>query len=80
YGTRLLTMGRLDTLAAHLNNLSPKTLHQHPTFLSYLGDLAGLHSRFQEALGGINRLKHSAGNAASRMAWAGRCAAKLESI
>ena len=51
YGARLLAMGRLDTLVSYLDNLSPETLHQHPTLLSYLGDLARLHSRFQEALG-----------------------------
>ncbi len=51
YGTRLLAMGRLDTLAAYLDSLAPETLHQHPALLSYLGDLARLHSRFQEALG-----------------------------
>lgn len=51
YSTRLLAMGRLDTLNAHLENLSPKILHQYPTLLSYHGDLARLHSRFQEALG-----------------------------
>ncbi|MBC8332295.1 MAG: transcriptional regulator [Anaerolineae bacterium] len=51
FGARLLATGRLDTLAAHLDNLSPETLHQHPALLSYLGDLARLHSRFQEALG-----------------------------
>jgi len=51
YGPRLLGMGRLDTLAAHLDNLSPETLHHHPILLTYLGDLARLRSRFQEALG-----------------------------
>ncbi len=51
YGPRLLVMGRLDTLAAHLDHLSPETLHQHPILLTYLGDLARLRSRFQEALG-----------------------------
>ena len=51
YSTRLLAMGRLDTLNAHLDILSPKILHRHPTLLAYHGDLARLHSRFQEALG-----------------------------
>jgi len=51
YGQRLLAMGRLDTLKAYLENLAPKDLHKHPTLLAYHGDLARLHSRFQEALG-----------------------------
>ncbi|MEJ2709994.1 MAG: BTAD domain-containing putative transcriptional regulator [Anaerolineales bacterium] len=51
YGSDLLAAGRLDTLAADLDLLPPETLHQHPGLLSYLGDLARLHSRFQEALG-----------------------------
>ena len=51
YGPRLLAMGRLDTLAAHLDNFSPEMLHQHPVLLTYLGDLARLRSRFQDALG-----------------------------
>jgi LuxR family maltose regulon positive regulatory protein len=51
YGSELLAAGRLDTLAADLDILPPETLHQHPGLLSFLGDLARLHSRFQEALG-----------------------------
>ena len=51
YGTQLLSSGRLDTLAAYLNNLQPEILHAHPTLLFYMGELARLRSRFQEALG-----------------------------
>ena len=51
YGSDLLAAGRLDTLAADLDILPPETLHRHPGLLSFLGDLARLHSRFQEALG-----------------------------
>ncbi|HEX7975014.1 MAG TPA: tetratricopeptide repeat protein, partial [Anaerolineales bacterium] len=51
YGLQLLAMGRLDTLAAYLDALSAETLRQHPALLSFLGDLARLHSRFTEALG-----------------------------
>jgi ATP/maltotriose-dependent transcriptional regulator MalT/DNA-binding SARP family transcriptional activator len=51
HGRRLLAMGRLRTLSRHLDVLPPETLHQHPPLLTYLGDLARLHSRFQEALG-----------------------------
>ncbi|MCB9135550.1 MAG: tetratricopeptide repeat protein [Anaerolineales bacterium] len=51
YGSQLLSTGRLDTLASYLDALPPATLSQYPTLLFYLGDLARLRSRFQEALG-----------------------------
>ncbi len=51
YGAQLLAIGRLDTLAADLDAMPPETLHQHPALMFYMGDLARLHSRFQEALG-----------------------------
>lgn len=51
FGSQLLTVGRLDSLAQYLDSIRPAILHQHPALLSYLGDLARLHSRFQEALG-----------------------------
>ncbi len=51
YGAQLLASGRLDTLATSLAALNPDTLRQHPILLTYLGDLARLRSRFQEALG-----------------------------
>lgn len=54
YGPQLLSAGRLDTLTTYLQALavaSPPTLRLHPMLLSLLGDLARLHSRFQEALG-----------------------------
>ncbi len=51
YGSQLLSMGRLDSLAAYLDALPPEILRQHPALLSQLGDLARLHSRFDEALG-----------------------------
>ena len=51
YGTMLLNKGRLDSLADCLDTLPPQTLHKHPALISQLGDLARLHSRFQEALG-----------------------------
>jgi len=51
YAATLLTTGRLDTLAAYLDSLPPETLHQHPGLVFTLGDLARLHSRFDEALG-----------------------------
>jgi LuxR family transcriptional regulator, maltose regulon positive regulatory protein len=51
YGSQLLAMGRLDTLSTYLDNIDPEFLHQYPALLTYHGDLARLHSRFQEALG-----------------------------
>jgi ATP/maltotriose-dependent transcriptional regulator MalT/DNA-binding SARP family transcriptional activator len=51
YGQQLQTMGKLDTLANYLDQLPPEILSQFPSLLVYLGDLARLHSRFQEALG-----------------------------
>jgi LuxR family transcriptional regulator, maltose regulon positive regulatory protein len=51
YGSTLLNNGRLDTLASYLDTLQPETLRRHPALLSLMGDLARLHSRFQEALG-----------------------------
>ncbi len=51
YGGQLLAMGRLKSLARYLDALPPETLRFHPALLFFLGDLARLHSRFQEALG-----------------------------
>ncbi len=51
YATSLLAAGRLDTLTAYIDALPPETLHQHPVILFMLGELARLHSRFEEALG-----------------------------
>ncbi len=50
YGGRLLSQGRLDTLAAYLDALPPEIFHAQPVLMCYLGDLARLHSRFQDAL------------------------------
>lgn len=51
YGVQLLATGRLDTLASYLSGVSPEILQSHPSLLFYLGELARLRSRFQEALG-----------------------------
>ncbi len=51
YGAELIAAGRLEPLAAALDALPPDTLQAHPDLLFYLGELARLHSRFQEALG-----------------------------
>jgi LuxR family maltose regulon positive regulatory protein len=55
----LLTAGRLDTLAAYLDNLPPETLHKHPMLVFMLGELARLHSRFEEAQGWYEQAKTS---------------------
>jgi len=51
FSANLQATGRLDTLAAYLDALPPEILHQHPTLVFTLGELARLHSRFEEAQG-----------------------------
>jgi len=50
-GQDLVRAGRLDTLAGWIHALPPDVLERHPPLLAYLGDVARLHSRFNEALG-----------------------------
>ena len=50
-GRRMVRLGRLDTLASWIANLPPEILAHYPSLLTYLGDIARLHSRFEEALG-----------------------------
>ena len=50
-GRRMVRVGRLDTLAGWIGRLPPDTLAHYPALLAYLGDIARLHSRFDEALG-----------------------------
>jgi len=51
YSANLLNVGRLDTLATYIDSLPPEILHRHPMLIFTLGELARLHSRFDEALG-----------------------------
>ena len=51
FAASLLASGRLDMLATYLDALPPETLHQHPILIFTLGELARLHSRFDEARG-----------------------------
>ncbi len=51
YGDGLLATGRLDRLGKTLDSLPPEKLLAYPVLLKYMGDLARLRSRFQEALG-----------------------------
>lgn len=51
YGRQLQSEGRLDSLATYLDAIPPEILAKYPILLFMLGNLARLHSRFQEALG-----------------------------
>ncbi len=51
HSANLLSTGRLDTLTTYLDSLPPEILHQHPMLVFTLGELARLHSRFDEAQG-----------------------------
>jgi ATP/maltotriose-dependent transcriptional regulator MalT/DNA-binding SARP family transcriptional activator len=50
-GKEMVRAGRLDTLAGWIGSLPPQVLENYPSLLVYLGDIARLHSRFDEALG-----------------------------
>ncbi|MDP1544873.1 MAG: hypothetical protein Q8L87_02540, partial [Anaerolineales bacterium] len=51
YAPTLLSTGRLDTLANYIDSLPSLSLHQHPVLMFTLGELARMHSRFDEAQG-----------------------------
>ncbi|MFN8380588.1 MAG: BTAD domain-containing putative transcriptional regulator [Anaerolineales bacterium] len=51
YSQTLLSSGRFDTLATYIASLPPLSLNQHPMLLFTLGELARLHSRFDESQG-----------------------------
>lgn len=51
YAATLLSTGRLDTLASYIDSLPSLSLTQHPTLMFTLGELARMHSRFDEAQG-----------------------------
>ena len=50
HGRLLVANGRLQTLQTWIDSLPPDVLSQYPALLIYLGDIARLHSRFEEAL------------------------------
>ncbi len=50
-GRRMVRSGRLNLLASWIGGLPPDVLETHPALLVCLGDVARLHSRFDEALG-----------------------------
>jgi len=43
--------GRPNTIANWISRLPPEILEEHPAILAHLGDIARLHSRFDEAVG-----------------------------
>ncbi len=49
-GESVLRVGRLDTLASWIDGIPPEHVAAHPLLMFYLGDLARLHSRFDDAL------------------------------
>lgn len=51
YSATLLSTGRLDTLASYIDSIPSQSLHQHPVLMFTLGELARMHSRFDEAQG-----------------------------
>lgn len=50
-GRDMIRAGRLDTLTGWIGLLPPDVLAATPVLLIYLGDVARLHSRFEQALG-----------------------------
>jgi DNA-binding SARP family transcriptional activator len=50
-GQDMLRVGRFDTLTGWISALPVDVIEQHPILFVYLGDIARLHSRFEEALG-----------------------------
>ena len=50
-GRGMVRAGRLDTLSGWIGVLPPDILEGQPVLMVYLGDIARLHSHFEEALG-----------------------------
>ncbi|MFN2117828.1 MAG: BTAD domain-containing putative transcriptional regulator [Candidatus Promineifilaceae bacterium] len=50
-GSEMVRVGQLDTLAGWIGAIPPDILAHHPPLLTCLGDIARLHSRFEEAIG-----------------------------
>lgn len=59
-GAQLVRNGHLDRLGRWLHQLPPDLLAAHPRLLSYLGDIARLRSRFDEATGWYQQAQHHA--------------------
>lgn len=84
YGRRLVRSGRLDTLAGWVGSLPPDVLAGHPPLLVCLGDIARLHSRFDEALGWYQqaeqRSRTQANNRALGQALRGQARVYLDTV
>ena len=63
HGRQLVRGGRLDTLGHWLAAFPPDILTSHPPLLTYLGDIARLQSRFDEALGWYQQAEQHARSA-----------------
>ena len=50
-GGALMRAGRMETLNKWIGALPPEILDTYPLLMVYLGDIARLHSRFEQALG-----------------------------
>jgi ATP/maltotriose-dependent transcriptional regulator MalT/two-component SAPR family response regulator len=50
-GRDMVRAGRLDSLSGWIGAIPPEILEAYPALMVYLGDIARLHSRFEEALG-----------------------------
>ena len=70
-GREMVRAGRLDRLSEWLGSLRPDVLQAFPPLLTYLGDVARLHSRFEEALAWYRQAEEQ-GRAQRDMAAAGQ--------
>jgi LuxR family maltose regulon positive regulatory protein len=50
-GRDMVRAGRLDSLSGWISAIPPAALEMYPALMVYLGDIARLHSHFEEALG-----------------------------
>ncbi|MDX1414854.1 MAG: BTAD domain-containing putative transcriptional regulator [Candidatus Promineifilaceae bacterium] len=58
YGRQIIAQGLLETLSTWIGSIHPTLLMRFPSLLVYLGDIARLHSHFDEALGWYEEAEH----------------------
>lgn len=58
-GESILRAGRLETLAAWIDAIPPDQVAAHPLLMFYLGDLARLRSRYDDALAWYAQAEHA---------------------